>query len=414
MKKLALLVFSFVFLAGCMVGPNYHRPPVSVPPTYRGATPAPAKSLGSEKWWEEFQDPALGKLIHTAIVRNYDVQIAATRVVEAQAALSITRANQFPTASLGAGLFTEQNPKISKVFPAYEVNAGRLNLSAIWDLDFWGKYRREKRARQDSLRMTLVLEKHGSASLLDVSQAQQLVDAAEEEIPNLDREIEQQENLLSILLGENPGPIARGRPLTEQPAPRTVPAGLPSELLERRPDILEAEDSLIAANAQIGVLKASLFPDISLTGTGGLESFALNRFITAPSETWNAAVNITQPVFEAGALRAGVKLAQAQRKQMLLTDQQTILNAFEQVSDALVGYRKDREFLRQQERLTAAAGESDRLSMVLYRHGGASYLQVLTSETNYFAAELNLVQAQLNERLELVQLYQALGGGWQP
>jgi len=460
MKKLALLVFSFVFLAGCMVGPNYHRPPVSVPPTYRGATPAPAKSLGSEKWWEVFQDPALGKLIHTAIVRNYDEQIAATRVVEAQAALSITRANQFPTASLGAGLFTEQNPKISKVFPAYEVNAGRLNLSAIWDLDFWGKYRRETQAaqaqllgtewgqravissvvasvaaayfqlralddeltiakrtlrtRHDSLRLTLVLEKHGSASLLDVSQAQQLVDAAEEEIPNLDREIEQQENLLSILLGENPGPIARGRPLTEQPAPRTVPAGLPSELLERRPDILEAEDSLIAANAQIGVLKASLFPDISLTGTGGLESFALNRFITAPSETWNGAVNITQPVFEAGALRAGVKLAQAQRKQMVLTYQQTILNAFEQVSDALVGYRKDREFLRQQEQLTAAAGESNRLSMVLYRHGGASYLQVLTSETNYFAAELNLVQAQLNERLELVQLYQALGGGWQP
>ena len=463
MKKLALLALSFVFLAGCMVGPNYHRPPVSVPPTYRGAAPvAPAvaaESLGSEKWWQVFQDPVLVNLIHTAIAHNYDVRIAATRIVEAQASLGITRGNQFPSAYLGAGLFSEQNPKISKVFPAYEVNAGRLSLSAIWDLDFWGKYRRATQAaqaqmlatewgqravissvvasvatayfqlraldsqfaiaketlstRQDSLKLTEVLEKHGSASRLDVTQAQQLVDTAAEEIPDLERSIEQQENFLSILLGENPGPIPRGLSLVQQPAPPVVPAGLPSQLLERRPDIREAEDNLITANAQIGELKAALFPDISLTGTGGLESFALNRFISAPSETWNAAINVTQPVFEAGALRAGVRLAQAQWKQMVLTYQQTILNAFGQVSDALVGYRKDQEFLRQQQSLTHAARETDRLSMVLYRHGGASYLQVLTSETNYFAAELNLVQAQLNQRLELVQLYQALGGGWQ-
>jgi multidrug efflux system outer membrane protein len=466
MKKLAILAFSLVFLAGCMVGPNYHRPPVSVPPTYRGAdsvapaaTSAEAKSLGNEKWWTVLQDPVLVKLIHTAIARNYDVRIAATRVVEAQAELGITRANQFPTASLGAELLSQKNPKISKVFPDYEVNAGKLSLSAIWDLDFWGKYRRATeaaqaqmlatewgqravlssvvasvatsyfqlraldaelaiakrtlRTRQDSLRLTEVLETHGSASRLDVTQAQQLVDAAAEEIPVLERSIEQQENLLSTLLGQNPGPIPRGLALTAQPAPPVVPAGLPSQLLERRPDIREAEDNLITANAQIGELKAALFPDISLTGTGGFESFALNRFLTAPSETWNAALNVTQPVFEAGALHAGVRLAQAQWKQMVLTYRQTILNAFEQVSDALVGYKKDQEFLRQQQNLTDAARESDGLSMVLYRHGGASYLQVLTSETNYFAAELNLVQAQLNQRLELVQLYQALGGGWQ-
>ncbi len=458
MKKLLYLT-SLVFLTGCMVGPKYQRPPVSVPQTYRGQMPAAATSLGNEKWWQVFQDPVLVNLIHTAVTNNYNVRIAATRVLQAQASLGITRGNQFPFASAGAGLFSEKNPKISKVFPAYEVNAGHVNLSVIWDLDFWGKYRRETQAaqadllatewgqravlssvvssvatayfqlraldsqlviakrtlasRQDSLRLIRVLEKNGSASMLDVSQAEQLVDTAAEAIPDLERQIEQQENLIRILLGENPGPIPRGRPLTEQPAPPSVPAGLPSELLDRRPDIREAEDNLIAANAQIGVVKADLFPTISLTGTGGLESYALNRLISTPSETWNAAVNVTQPIFAAGALRAGVKLARAQWQQMVLTYQQTIQDAFEQVSNALIGYQKDREFRRQQQRLTQAARESDHLSMVLYHNGGASYLQVLTSETNYFAAELNLVQAQLNERLALVQIYQTLGGGWQ-
>jgi outer membrane protein, multidrug efflux system len=459
MKKLLLFAL-VVLLPGCMVGPKYQRPPVSVPQAYRGQmTAAAATSLGDEKWWQVFQDPVLVKLIHTAVTRNYDVRIAATRVLQAQASLGITRANQFPYASAGAGLFSQQNPKVTNVFPAYQENAGRLNLSVIWDLDFWGKYRRETEAaraellatewgqravlssvvssvgsayfqlraldteleiakrtlasRQDSLRLVRVLETNGSASLLDVSQAEQLVDAAAEAIPDLERQIAQQENLLSILIGENPGPIPRGRPLIEQPVPPEVPAGLPSELLARRPDIREAEENLIAANAQIGVLKAALFPDISLTAAGGFESYALNNFISQPSKMWNAAINVTQPVFAAGALRAGVRLVRAQWQEMALAYQQTIQQAFGQVSNALIGYQKDREFRRQQQRLTEAARESDHLSMVLYRNGGASYLQVLTSETNYFAAELNLVQAQLTERLALVQLYQALGGGWQ-
>jgi outer membrane protein, multidrug efflux system len=461
MKKLLLLTIA-VLLAGCAVGPNYKRPTVNVPTDYRdsmAAQTAAASSLGDENWWQVYQDPVLVQLLHTALQQNYDVRIAATRVLEAQDQLGIVRANQFPSASLGAGVFSEGNAKVTNLFPAYEVNAGQLNLSVIWNLDFWGKYRRQTEAaraqvlasewgqravisslvanvatayfqlrsldseleiakrtlgsRQQSLQLTRVLESHGGASDLDVSQSQQLVYTASETIPDLERQIEQQENLLSILLGQNPGAIPRGRPLTEQPAPQNVPAGLPSELVDRRPDVREAEANIIAANAQIGVAKADFFPSIALTGTGGLESNALNRFISGPSETWLGALSVMQPLFEGGALRSQLKLSRAQYQEAALAYEQIMQNALEQVSNALIASQKNREFREQQELLTQAAQRTDRLSEVLYKNGGASYLQVLTSETNYFSAELNLVQAQLNERLALVQLYQALGGGWQ-
>ena len=461
MKKFLLLAIA-VLLSGCAVGPNYKRPTVSVPTDYRdsmAAQTAAAPSLGNENWWQVYQDPVLADLIHTALQQNYDVRIAASRVLEAQAQLGITRANQFPSASVGADIFSQQNAKTSNQFPPYQVNAGQLNLSVIWNLDFWGKYRRQTEAaraqmlasewgqravisslvanvatayfqlraldseieiskrtlgsRQQSLQLTKVLETHGSASDLDVSQSEQLVYTASESIPDLERQIRQQENLLSILLGENPGSISRGQALTEQPVPEAVPAGLPSELLERRPDVRQAEEIIVAANAQIGVAKASFFPSISLTGAGGLESNALNRFINAPSQTWFGALSVAQPVFQAGALRSGLRLSRAQYQEAVLAYQQTVQNSLEQVSNALIAYQKDRDFRGQQELLTQAAQRSDQLSLVLYQHGGASYLQVLTNETNYFSAELNLVQAQLNERLALVQLYQALGGGWQ-
>lgn len=461
MKKFLLLAIA-VLLSGCAVGPNYKRPTVSVPTDYRdsmAAQTAAAPSLGNENWWQVYQDPVLADLIHTALQQNYDVRIAAARVLEAQAQLGITRANQFPSASVGADIFSQQNAKTSNQFPPYQVNAGQLNLSVIWNLDFWGKYRRQTEAaraqmlasewgqravisslvanvatayfqlraldseieiskrtlgsRQQSLQLTKVLETHGSASDLDVSQSEQLVYTASESIPDLERQIRQQENLLSILLGDNPGSISRGQALTEQPVPEAVPAGLPSELLERRPDVRQAEEIIVAANAQIGVAKASFFPSISLTGAGGLESNALNRFINAPSQTWFGALSVAQPVFQAGALRSGLRLSRAQYQEAVLAYQQTVQNSLEQVSNALIAYQKDRDFRGQQELLTQAAQRSDQLSLVLYQHGGASYLQVLTNETNYFSAELNLVQAQLNERLALVQLYQALGGGWQ-
>jgi outer membrane protein, multidrug efflux system len=463
MRKLALPVWGLL-LAGCTVGPKYHRPAIDTPSAYRGentARPsvASAESLGNEKWWNLFQDPVLQQLIRTALEQNYDVRIAATRVLQAQAELGITRANQFPMMGAGAEAFSERNPKISSVFPAYQANVGEVDASVIWNLDFWGKYRRETEAaraqllaaewgrravltsvvsgvatayfqlreldlaleiskstlasRRDSLRLTNLLAKNGSASMLDVRQSEELVYTAAEAIPDLERQIAQQEDALSILLGDNPAAIPRGRALTSQPNPPTVPPGLPSELLERRPDIREAEENLIAANAEIGVAKAAYFPDISLTGTAGFESYALSKLFNASSGLWDTAGSLTQPVFEAGGLRAGVRLAEAQEQQMLLTYKQTIIGAFQQVSDSLVAYQKDREFSEQQELLTFAAQEADRLSKTLYQHGGASYLQVLTSETNYFAAELNLAQAQLNERLSLVQLYIALGGGWQ-
>lgn len=463
MRKLVLLGFGLL-LAGCTVGPKYQRPKVDIPGAYRGENStepslASAESLGNEKWWNVFQDPVLQQLIRTALQQNYDVRIAASRVLQAQAQLGIARANQFPMLGGGAEAFSERNPKISTAFPSYEANAGQINLSLIWNLDFWGKYRRETEAarasllasewgrravldsvvssvatsyfqiraldlslaisketlatRQDSLRLTNVLAKNGSASMLDVRESEQLVYTAAETIPDLERQIAQQEDYLSILLGENPGGIPRGRLLTEQPNPPEVPAGLPSELLERRPDIREAEANLIAANAEIGVARAAYFPDISLTGTAGFESYELRKLFNASSGLWNTAGTLTQPIFEAGGLRSGVRLAEAQEQQMVLTYKQTVIQSFQQVSDALIAYQKDREFRQQQESLTSSAEEADRLSKVLYQHGGASYLQVLSSETNYYGAELNLAQAQLNERLALVQIYNALGGGWQ-
>ena len=451
-------------LLGCAVGPDYKRPSIDTPPAYR-ASQAPSSmaveggSLGDEKWWDLFQDPVLQQLIRTAQQQNYDVRIAAARVLQAQAQLGITRASEFPIVNAGAQGFAERNPKIAPVIPTYEAKAAEVDLSVIWNLDFWGKYRRETEAaranllasewgrraiqtsvvssvatayfqireldaalqiardtldlRQHSLHLTEVLAQNGSASKLDLSQVQQLVYTAGETIPDLERQIAQQENALNALLGTNPGDIARGRALTEQTVPPAVPAGLPSELLERRPDIREAEQNLVAANAEIGVAKAAYFPNISLTGLAGYESYQLRQIFSSSASVWNATGSLTQPVFAAGSLRAGMQLARAQEEQVLLTYKQTIINAFQQVSDALIAYQKNHEFRQQQELLTSAAQDADRLSNILYEHGGTSYLQVLTSETNYFAAQLNLAQAQLNERLALVQLYAALGGGWQ-
>jgi outer membrane protein, multidrug efflux system len=464
MKTTALLGIVAVLAlgAGCMMGPKYKRPPVDVPQEYRAPAPeqaTQASSLGNEQWWQVYQDPVLTQLVHTALAQNYDVRIAAARVLEAQAQVGITRANQLPSANVGADVFSQQNAKVTNLFPAYQVNGGELNLSVIWNLDFWGKYRRQTEAaraqllasewgqravisslvanvatayfqiraldseldiskrtlasRQQSLQLTQTLESHGGASGLDVSQAEQLVYTASETIPDLERQIQQQENVLSVLLGENPHSIPRGRTLTEQPVPQNVPAGLPSELLERRPDVRQVEENMVVANAQIGVAKAAFFPSVTLTGLGGLESNALNQFISHPAEMWSSAVSVNQPVFAGGALRSGLRLARANWQEAVLSYQQTVQNALEQVSNSLVASQKNREFREQQELLTKAAQQTDQLSVVLYKNGGASYLQVLTSETNYFSAELNLVQAQYNERLALVQLYQALGGGWQ-
>lgn len=462
MRSRAFLASALLLAAGCAMGPDYHRPRVVTPAAYRdlGSTPARAtvQSLGDVQWFEIFRDPVLQQLIRTALKDNYDLRIAATRVIEAQGTLAITRADQFPSLSLGAGVLSERVPQIAPEVPAYEARAGEVDLSVLWNLDFWGKYRRQTEAaraqllasewgqravlssvisevatayfqlreldlaldmanstaksREDSLRLTQVLAEHGSASTLDVRQAEQLVYTATATIADLERQRGQQEDALSVLLGQSPGDIPRGRPLVEQVDLPGVPPGLPSQLLERRPDIREAEEQLVAANAQIGVAKAAFFPSISLTGTAGQESLALNRLVDRPAEMWDGAASLTQPIFQGGALRGALKLAKAQREEMLLTYRQTILNAFRQVSDSLIALQKGAELTKQQQLLTDAARDTDRLSHVLFEHGGASYLQVLTAETNYFAAELDLASAELNERLALVQLYNALGGGW--
>jgi multidrug efflux system outer membrane protein len=462
MRTLLASLLIAVLISGCTVGPDYKRPSVVVPTEFRAVSPeaskADAASLGDQKWWEVFRDEQLQSLIRTAVQQNYDVRIAATRVLQAQAQLGITRSNQFPSVSGGANLSAQRTPQ-SIVFPAVEQSTGQLTLSAAWQLDFWGQYRRATEAarasllatewgrravisslvasvasayfqlraldlqmelsqnaltaRRESLRLTSVLSTQGNTSDLDVRQAEQLVYTASEEIPDLERRIQQQENLLSTLLGNNPGPIVRGLRLTEQPHPPDIPAGIPSELLERRPDIRQSEQVLIAANAQIGVARAAYYPQISLTGEGGFQSDALARLFAGSAGLWTFAGSIAQPIFTAGKIRSGVRLAEAQQQEAVLSYQQTIQQSFRDVSDALIGYRKNREFREQQELLTASAQGAARLSNIRYKGGVASYLEVLTNETNYFTAELNLAQAQANELLALVQLYQALGGGWQ-
>jgi len=471
MKRASLLSFLTIFTCACTVGPNYHRPKIDVPGAYRGAPPhetpqpadntpqpqSPGPSFGDQKWFEVFQDPQLQELIRTALNQNYDVQIAAARILEAQARLGITRADQLPTINAPGSAVNDRYAR-QKPLSEYETSANSVGVSMTWELDFWGKYRRATEAaranvlatewarravintlvgdiaagyfqlrsydlqleisqrtlesRKDSLRLTQTLANGGASNMLDVRQAEQLVAVAAERIPDLERSIQQQENFISTLLGNNPGPIARGMKLTEQPHLPEVPAGIPSRLLERRPDIRAAEAQLMAANAQIGVARAAYFPQITLTANSGFQSSALSSLFTGPAGFWSFGGSLVQPIFSGGRIRSGVRLAEARKQELVLTYQQTIQQAFRGVSDALIGYQKSREFRLRQEELVHAARDAARLSDIRYRGGAASYLEVLTNETNAFDAELGLAQARLNELFGLVGIYKNLGGGW--
>ena len=497
MKKAIVLLMLTVFVAGCKLGPNYQRPQVDVPGGYRGAPPlepsqaqqnssqAPPQpsqasapqgsqpagdsqqktpqssepSFGDQKWWEAFQDPQLQDLIRTALKQNYDVRIAATRILEAQSIVGITRGAQLPAVFAGGSAADERSPRQKNLPPEYETSSNSVNASLVWDLDFWGKYRRATEAaranllatewgrrqvmsslvsdvaaayfelraydlqleiakrtlasRQDSLKLTKTLADGGSGTMMDVRQAEQLVAEAAETIPDLERRIQQQENLISTLLGNNPGPIARGMKLTEQPHLPEVPAGIPSGLLERRPDIRAAEDQLVASNALIGVAKAAYFPDIALTATSGFQSSSLTSLFTRPAGMWNFGGTVSQPIFAGGRITSNVHLTEQHKEEMVLTYQESIQQAFRGVSDALVGYQKSHEFRQHQQELAGAAEDAAQLSEVRYRGGATSYLEVLTNETNAFNAELGLTQAQLNELLGLVEIYRNLGGGWE-
>lgn len=441
----------------CTVGPNYRRPPLSIPQVYRGETPAGAvsPSFGDVGWEQVFHDPVLHDLIRTALARNYNLRITASRILQAEAQLGITRSQQFPELGATVDVSRQKSPR-NPVFRGFTANSFSIRPAASWVLDFWGQYRRATeaaraallaseyglnfvrvtlvsdvastyfqllaadlqlrisretlRSRQDSLRLTQIREQGGVGTMLDVRQAESLVETAQTTITETTRRIQLFENAISVLLGENPRAIPRGKPLTDLSLAPTLPPGLPSSLLERRPDIREAEQTLVAANAQIGVARAAFFPQITLTTFAGLASPQLSSLFNAT--TWGVAADLFQPVFTGGRLRSQLRLTRAQAETVLLNYQSTIQNAFREVSDALISYQQYQQFTREQEALTKTLEDADRLARLRYRGGVTSYLEVLQQETQYFSAELGLADARLNQLNAVVQLYQALGGGW--
>jgi multidrug efflux system outer membrane protein len=461
-RKFSYVILALVLLGGCKVGPNYSRPAVSTPPAYRELAPdqqaQAASSLGDEKWWEVFQDQELQALIREALKENYDVRIAAERVLQAQAILGITRADQYPTLSAGASAANVRQPR-SKINEPFETSPIQVSLSLAWQLDFWGQYRRATEAaraqllssewgqkavistvvadvasayfqlleldlemdisthtlqsRQESVKLVRIRQTGGTGSLLDVRQSEELMYTAAAAIPDLERRIGQQENVISILLGRNPGAVPRARKLNDTAIAPSVPAGIPSSLLERRPDIQSAEQQLVAANARIGVAKAAFFPQIALTADAGYQSSALTSLFTGPAGFWSFGGSLVQPIFTGGKLRSNLHLTESQKQEAVLTYQQAIQQAFRDVSDSLIAYRKNQEFREQQALLAAAALDATRLANVRYTGGVASYLEVLDTDTLAYDAEIELARALLDERLSLVQLYHALGGGWQ-
>jgi multidrug efflux system outer membrane protein len=458
------LLLGLVLLSACKVGPNYVRPQVTAPPAFRGADEAALSSdgktsLGDEQWSAVYREPELQELIRKALVNNYDVRIAAQHILEQQAQVRITRSQQFPTVSLGGTAIGASLPSsLGTKIPSPLVD-GSFNVSAAWTPDFWGLYRRQTEAaraqllaqtwaqravrltlvqqvatyylqiraldrqleitkqtikvRQDSLDLTKTLESGGSVPLSDVRQAEQLLYTATSQVPQIEQQIQQTENAITLLLGENPGPIAHRDPNALTPPPQDVPTGLPSQLLERRPDILQAEATLVAANAQIGVARAQFFPNLSLSGSAGVGGDSLSSIFDTAGKTIYGIGTLTQPIFAGGKLRGQLELSEQTRQEMVLNYQKTISQAFRDVSNALIALKKQREFREQQEKLVAAAEDAVRLARVRYQGGSAGYLEVLTNDSNLFTAQLNLVTAQQDEALTLVQLYSALGGGWQ-
>lgn len=463
-SRLAFISSAIVFLAGCMVGPKYVRPNYPAPPAYRGADDAAAasdikNSLGDEQWVAVYREPELQDLIRKALANNYDVRIAAQRILEQQAQVRITRSQQFPSATVGGtGIGATLPSSLGTQIPSPLVD-GSFNLSAAWTPDFWGLYRRQTEAaraqllaqvwaqravrltlvqqvataylqiralddqleitkqtlkvRQDSVALTKTLESGGSVPLSDVRQAEQLLYTATSEIPQLEQQIQQQENAIALLLGENPGAIAHQDPNALAPPPQDLPTGIPSQLLERRPDIQQAEATLVAANAQIGVARAQFFPNLSISASGGVGGDSLSSIFDPAGKTIYGIGTLTQPLFEGGKLRGQLQLSQETQKEMVLNYQKTIAGALRDVSNALIALNKQRAYREQQEKLVEAAKDATRLARIRYQGGSTGYLEVLTTDSNLFSAQLSLVTAQQGEALAIVQLYGALGGGWQ-
>lgn len=468
MKTRLFLLLTALLYAGCAVGPNYRRPSISTPSAFRAPEPVPSQeaSIADLKWFEVFKDPELQNLVRTAFERNYDVRDAVARVAQARAALGITRADQYP--NFGAAASVDINrlsrdgatPIPDQLLTSQNRNFGSASLQLLsFELDIWGRLRRETEAaranllaaeetrrtvlttlvsdvataylslreldytleisqrtlatREQSLDLTRTRQTGGVATLIDLRQAEQLVQTAAETIPGIQQQIGTTENRISLLLGQNPGSVSRGRSLTEQDLPPEVPAGLPSSLIERRPDIRAAEQDLIAANAEIGVARAAYFPRLTLSGVLGGASTQLLSLFSADHSTWNLHPQVTQPIFTAGRIKSGVKFAEAQRERALIQYERTIQTAFTDVSDALIAHQRVRERREKQAALVATLEDRVRLAYVRYRGGVDTQLNALDADRDLFQAQLDLANIRLQELLTVVQLYKALGGGWQ-
>ena len=469
MKRLLVATLTANLVAGCTVGPNYRRPAVTPPDAFRGSaetTPsADLTSLADLEWFDVFKDDRLQDMVRTALVQNYDLRDAVARVDAARANLGITRADQFPTVD-GSADVTATRFSSGGGFPLPEGFPPKRTFGSVavnlvsFEADIWGRLRRATEAaradllasddnrkavittviaevaaayfnlleldleleiarrtlevREDSLRLIKVRAEGGVATLLEVREGEQLVYGAAQVIPGTEQEIQQTENAIKLLLGEPPGGVARGKSLLEQEEPPSVPPGLPSSLLERRPDIRAAEQNLVAANATIGVAKAAYFPQISLTGFFGFQSSALSSLFSGSTNAWQFVPQVTQPIFNGGRIKSNVRLVEAEQQIALVAYQRTIQNAFREVSDALIQYRQTREIGKQRELLRATLQDRSRLAYMRYRGGVGTLLNALDADRDLFEAELGLAQTKRDELLALVQLYRALGGGWQP
>jgi outer membrane protein, multidrug efflux system len=450
---------------GCAAGPNTKPPSMAQPAQFRGI-PEPATaatSIADLKWFEVFKDEQLQKLLKTALENNYDIREAAARVEQAQASLGITRADQFPTISGSAGISAQRTSSSGAFALPNNFDTSRtfgsvgLNLLS-YEVDLWGRLRNATAAsradllaqeenrktiittvvsdvsgayydlleldaelgiakrtlatREDSLKLIRSRQEVGMGSVLDVRQGEQLVEVAAETIPQIEQQIAQTENRLSLLLGESPRSITRTQLLSQQQPP-TVPVGLPSTLLERRPDIRAAEQNLIASRASINVARAAYFPTLSLTGVFGFQSNQLSSLFTGPNKAWQFAPQVAQPIFTGGRLKSNVAFARSEEHIELVQYERSIQTAFREVSDSLVTYQKVREIRGRQEQLVRTLEDRSRLSYVRYHGGADTLLSALDADRDLFDAELRLAQLRRDELISVVQLYRALGGGWQ-
>jgi multidrug efflux system outer membrane protein len=460
--RIIAAVVAASLLGGCAIGPDYKRPGVAEPPTFRGQATAEAASFADAPWWDVFRDPALQGLITEALRQNYDVRIAAARVQEARANLKVARSELFPALDYNATAGRARLPLGGLNLPSGvdhrtdDVFVGTVAMS--WELDIWGRVRRSNEAARATLLatedarrgvwLTLVSDlarayfdllaldvqlqiardsthayqntydifldrfKFGAASELETSRALGALGGAQATVPQFESDIVARENQISILLGKAPGPIPRGQPMYAQPVVPVVPAGLPATLLERRPDLREAEQQLVAANARIGIAKAEFFPKLSLTALFGAASPELSAFTSGGATVWAVAGMLSGPLLNAGRTTGQYRASIAQWDQARLLYEQSVLTALREVSDALTALGKLNDAETGQKASVKALEEAVEHATNRYRHGLAGYYEVLEAQQQLYPAQTTLAQIQRNRLISYVQLYKALGGGW--